>query len=382
VDDDALDALRDLGDFWSGGLQPASMEAAMSGRFWSSRWTMRVLVALAMTAPFVAACGRSSEEAPPPATFPALALYQPMAIPADNPMTPEKVELGRQLYYDTRLSGDGQRSCYSCHLAENGLTDGRPVAIGAFDRPLTRSSPTMWNIGYHAAWYWDGRAGTLEGQAAAAWSGGNMGATGADGAPSMDQICATLNGIQSYQEQFQAVFGEGCTPDNVPRALSAFMRTIVSVDSAWIRFREGQTDALSEAARRGWDVFDQKAQCSRCHAGILLTDLQYHNVGIGMDAAEPDLGRFRVTQNDMDRGAFKTPTLLDIGKSAPYFHNGSVATLEEAVDVMLRGGLDNPNLDRANLQPANITAEERADLLQFLRELTATYPITPPALPK
>jgi cytochrome c peroxidase len=343
---------------------------------------MRVVVALAVSAPFAAACSQPSEEAAPPPAFPALSLYQPMAIPADNPMTPEKVELGRQLYYDMRLSGDGQRSCYSCHLPENGLTDGRPVAIGAFDRPLTRSSPTMWNVGYHSAWYWDGRAATLEAQARAAWSGPNMGASGNDGAPSMDRICETLNRIQGYRDQFQAVFSEGCTADNVPKALAAFMRTIVSTDSPWIRFREDQTDALSEAARRGWEVFDQKAQCSRCHAGILLTDLQYHNIGIGMDAAEPDLGRQRATKNDADRGAFKTPTLIDISKSAPYFHNGSVATLEEAVDLMLRGGIDNPNLDRANLQPANITAEERADLLAFLRELTATYAIAPPTLPK
>jgi cytochrome c peroxidase len=198
----------------------------------------------------------------------------------------------------------------------------------------------------------------------------------------MDQICQTLDAIEGYRTAFQAVFAAGCTPDNVSKALAAFMRTIVSTDSPWIRFREGDTSALSEAARRGWDVFDQKAQCSRCHAGILLTDQQYHNVGIGMDAAEPDLGRYRVTESDADRGAFKTPTLLDVSKSAPYFHNGSVATLEAAVDLMLGGGLDNPSLDRTNLQPATLTAEERADLLQFLRELTARYTIVAPTLPK
>jgi len=349
--------------------------------FQSNRWAVWLLFVALGSAALVAACARTAEE-PEPVAFPALARYDAMVIPADNLMTPEKVELGRQLYYDTRLSGDGQRSCYSCHLAENGLTDGRPLAVGAFDRTLTRSSPTMWNIGYHSAWYWDGRATSLEGQAKAAWSGGNMGASGNDGAPGMDQICATLNGIAGYQSQFQAVFGGTCTPDNVPQALAAFMRTIVTTDSPWIRFRDGDTAALSEAARRGYTVFDQKAQCSRCHAGILLTDLQYHNVGIGMSAAEPDLGRHRVTQNDADRGAFKTPTLLDVSKSAPYFHNGSVATLEEAVDLMIRGGIDNPNLDKANLQPATLTAEERADLLQFLRELTANYTIAPPRLPQ
>jgi cytochrome c peroxidase len=352
----------------------------MAWVFGSNRWVVRVSVALLAAAPFAAACARESGEPAP--SFPALSRYQPMTIPADNPMTVEKVELGRQLYYDARLSGDGVRSCYSCHLPENGLTDGRPVAVGAFDRPLTRSSPTMWNIGYHAAWYWDGRATSLEAQAKAAWSGANMGASGTDGAPGMDQICATLNAVAGYRSQFEAVFGEGCTPDNVPRALAAFMRTIVSTDSPWMRFREGDTSAMSAEAQRGWVIFDEKAQCSRCHAGILLTDQQFHNIGIGMDAAEPDLGRFRVTKADADRGAFKTPTLLDVGKSAPYFHNGSVATLEEAVDLMVGGGIENQWLDRTNLQKITLTPEDRADLLAFLRSLTAVYRITEPTLPR
>jgi cytochrome c peroxidase len=328
-------------------------------------------------------CG-TSEPPPPPApppSFPAIPRLEAMSIPADNPMTVPKVELGKKLYYDERLSGDGKRSCYSCHVEDRGLTDGRPLAIGAFERTLTRSSPTMWNIGYHQEWYWDGRAKTLEGQAKAAWSGGNMGANGKDG-PSMDQVCATLNGIAAYRKEFQTVFAGPCTPDNVPQALAAFMRTIVSTDSPWIRFRDGDQTAFSEPARRGHQIFDGKAQCTRCHSGALLTDLQFHNVGVGMDAKEPDLGRFNVTKQDKDRGAFKTPTLLDVGKSAPYFHNGSVATLEAAVDQMLAGGLKNQWLDKTNLEPVTLTKAERADLLQFLRELTARYTVTPPTLPK
>jgi cytochrome c peroxidase len=358
----------------------------MQGRFSSHRWSSHA-PALALTfGILIAGCTRAADEAADgdaaPAAFPALSMYAPMDVPADNPMTAEKVELGRWLYYDTRLSGDGQRSCYGCHLEENGLTDGQPLALGAFDRTLTRSTPTMWNIGYHSAWYWDGRAATLEGQAQAAWRGGNMGASGNDGAPSMADVCASLSAIDDYAARFEAVFGEGCTPDNVPQALAAFMRTIVSTDSAWIRFREGDTTALSEAAQRGYAVFDGKARCSQCHAGILLTDQQFHNIGIGMDADEPDLGRYRVTEVDRDRGAFKTPTLIDVSKSAPYFHNGSVATLEDAVDLMIGGGVANEWLDSANLQPAELSPEERADLLQFLRELTATYPIERPTLPQ
>jgi cytochrome c peroxidase len=354
----------------------------MQGTLWSHRRVTRVSAVVLAFGLLTAGCSRGADEVEAPVAFPSLARYAPMVIPEDNPMTVEKVELGKMLYYDTRLSGDGQLACYSCHLEENGLTDGRPLAVGAFNRTLTRSTPSMWNIGYHAAWYWDGRAGTLEGQAQAAWRGGNMGASGNDGGPSMDEVCAALDAIDGYREQFDAVFGEGCTPDNVPKALAAFMRTIISTDSAWIRFRDGDTSALSEAAQRGYEVFDQKAKCSNCHAGILLTDQQFHNVGIGMDADEPDLGRFRVTEVDRDRGAFKTPTLMDISKSAPYFHNGSVPTLEEAVDLMIGGGLANEWLDTANLQPAELTPDEREDLLQFLRELTARYTVTRPTLPQ
>ena len=266
-------------------------------------WTTVAGGVLLALGPVIAGCTRESAPpapapAPPPFAGPALARYEAMRIPADNPMTTAKVELGKQLYYDTRLSGDGQRSCYSCHVSEKGLTDGQPVAIGAFNRKLTRSSPTMWNIGYHSEWYWDGRAKTLEGQAKAAWSGGNMGASGKEGAPGMDAICATLNQVGDYKRMFQEVFKEGCTQDNVPKALAAFMRTIVSTDSPWIRFRDGDTNALSESARRGYQVFDVKAQCSKCHSGLLLTDQQYHNVGVGMTAKEPDVGRYTVTKEE------------------------------------------------------------------------------------
>lgn len=342
-----------------------------------NRVALFALVILALTA------GIAAQQKAPASQFPEIAGYEAMKIPADNPMSPAKVELGRQLYYDARLSGDGTKACYSCHVKEKGLTDGLPKAQAPFNQIVPRSSPTMWNIGYHAEWYWDGRAKTLEAQARAAWSGVNMGVLGRDGKPSMDDICKKLDAIEGYRSQFQAVFSSGCTSDNVSKALAAFMRTIVANNSKWIRFREGDTKALSAAAQRGWKIFDGKARCTNCHAGLLLTDLQYHNVGIGMDDKEPDLGRHRVTKEEKDKGAFKTPTLMDIRKSAPYFHNGSVKTLEEAVDLMLAGGKDNPWLDTANLRPPiTLTRSERADLLAFLRSLDAEYSITAPKLPQ
>ena len=322
------------------------------------------------------------EELVPAYTGPQLEGYEEIVIPEDNLMTDEKVALGKQLFYDSRLSGDGSRSCYSCHQVENGLTDGRPTAIGAYERQLSRSSPTLWNIVYHTEFYWDGRSDSLEAQALAAWRGGNMGASGEDDRPSVEDIAAQINEIPGYREQFQTVFGGPATPDNIVKAIAAFERTIVSTDAAWILYRAGDSAALSDQARRGWDIFDQKAQCTNCHSGLLLTDLQYHNVGVGMDADDPDLGRNNVTDEEEDTGAFKTPTLLDISKSAPYFHDGSAETLEDAVNILLVGGFENDHLDDVNLQPAELTPAEREDMLVFLRSLDVNYNITEPTLPE
>ena len=349
----------------------------------------RILMALFL-AIGLAACARGTEEAEtadeatPAPTFPELPGYAPIDIPANNPMTVEKVALGKQLYYDQRLSGDGLRSCYGCHVQEKGLTDGLPLAVGAFDRTLTRSAPTMWNVGYYPQLYWDGRSGALEAQVKGAWGGGNMGASGNDGAPSMDDISAQLNEIPGYRQQFESVFGEPATPDHVAFAVAAFMRTIVSTDSRWARFQSGDQSAFNDQEKRGWGIFGEKAKCTNCHDAILLTDMQYHNIGIGMDADNPDVGRGKVTSQERDTGAFKTPTLLDISKSAPYMHDGSVATLEEAVDLMLAGGLPNQWLDEVNLEEtknANLSAEEKADLLAFLRALDVNYTIAAPTLP-
>lgn len=347
------------------------------------------LLALSLVA--LVGCGGSSTEetaeVAPMETFPPqLPGYAAMTVPDTNPMTPEKVALGKQLYYDKRLSGDGNRSCYGCHVEEYGLTDGRAKALGAFDKELTRSAPTMWNVGYHENWYWDGRSGALEAQVKGAWGGGNMGASGNDGAPSMDQVCANLMEIPGYAEQFNAIYGEaGCTPDNVGSAVASFMRTIISSDSDWIRFRNGDDSAFSAEEKAGYELFSGRAKCINCHDGLLITDLQFHNVGIGVSGdTVADPGRMNVTKDEKDNGAFKTPTLIDISKSAPYFHDGSVATLEEAVHVMATGGIANQWLDEENLREvreANLTAEDEASLVAFLRALDANYNITEPTLP-
>jgi len=306
-----------------------------------------------------------------------LTTYSPMEIPGDNPLTPEKAALGRQLFFDERLSGDGTKSCYSCHVCEKGLTDGLAKAVGAFGKNLPRSSPTLWNIGYHKEFYWDGRSPSLEKQALAAWTGANMGAKA-------DEIVAKLNKIEGYHAQFHKVFGSDATADNVVKAIAAFERTIITGDTPWdyMRSHSGDESKMSPDVQRGWHIF-QAIKCNNCHDGVLFTDFQYHNVGIGMDQKEPDVGRFKVTNNPKDTGAFKTPTLRDIAKSAPYFHDGSAATLEDAVDVMLGGGKDNPYLDKTNMQPHKLLPDQRADLIAFLKSLSVTNcTLTKPPLPQ
>jgi cytochrome c peroxidase len=305
-----------------------------------------------------------------------LAGYEAMTIPPDNPMTPEKVALGHQLFFDERLSVDGSRSCYSCHVCEHGLTDGLPKAIGAGNKQLMRSSPTLWNIGYHKEFYWDGRSNSLEAQAMAAWKGGNMGAGENTG-----EIAAKINALQGYKTQFQKVFQSDATPENMMKAIAAYERTIIGGNTPWDRYRAGDKSALSEGAERGWNIF-QSIKCNNCHDGILFTDQQYHNIGIGMDQKEPDPGRGKVTNKPEDTGAFKTPTLRDIAKSAPYFHDGSAKTLEEAVDIMLAGGKPNQYLDKKNLEAHKLLPDQREALLDFLRSLSVDCTLSKPVLPQ
>ena len=341
-----------------------------------------LLITFACAIAFAAACSNSNIETatgfkPEIVPLPAqLSTYEPMTIPADNPLTEEKVALGKQLFFDERLSVDGSKSCYSCHVCEHGLTDGLPKAIGPGNKTLPRHSPTLWNIGYHKEYYWDGRSASLEKQAMAAWTGGNMGVGDKAG-----EVVARINALQGYREQFQKVFQSDATAENIMKAIAAFERTIISGNTPWDRWRAGDASALSESAIRGWNIF-QTIKCTNCHDGVLFTDQQYHNIGIGMDQATPDVGRFTVTKKPEDTGAFKTPTLRDVARSAPYFHDGSAKTLEEAVDIMLAGGKPNQYLDKKNLQPQKVLPDQREALLDFLRSLNVDCNLKKPPLPQ
>jgi cytochrome c peroxidase len=300
-----------------------------------------------------------------------------MKIPADNPLTPEKVHLGKQLFFDKRLSKDGSASCQTCHVPEKGWTDGEKLSKKVGGAMNTRHSPTMINVGYNDLWYWDGRAETLEKNVLAAWKG-QLGAE-------PDKIAEAVGKIPGYEVQFRTIFGSNATPDTIAKALASFIRTIRAGDAPWDKIDKDSSDKSkeAEAARRGFAIFRGKAGCAACHAPPMFTDNGFHNVGIGFDkdVKEPDLGRGKITNNKDDNGKFKTPTLRNVGTHPPYFHDGRAATLDEAIDYMLSGGLPNDNLDK-QLKKVTLTKPEREDLVAFIKSLEApAEPFKVPALP-
>lgn len=288
----------------------------------------------------------------------------PMKVPSDNAQTPEKVNLGKQLFFDKRLSKDGSASCETCHVPEKGWTDGQAVSAKVGGAMNTRHSPTMFNVGYNEKFYWDGRAETLEKNVEAAWKG-QLGAEPAD-------IAKKLAAVPGYVVQFKTIFGGDPTPDAIVKALASFVRTIRAPDAPWDKFEKGDKAAVGEEAKRGWELFRNKAGCAACHAPPLFTDNKFRNVGIGFDKPEPDLGRGKHTKDEKENGQFKTPTLRNVGSHPPYFHDGRAATLEAAVDYMLSGGIKekNPNLD-PELKKVTLSAKEKADLMAFLKALEA-----------
>jgi cytochrome c peroxidase len=301
-----------------------------------------------------------------------------LRVPKDNPLSAKKVELGRQLYFDPRLSKDNTVSCASCHDPAKGWSNGEAVATGIRGLKGDRSAPTIINAGYQMFQFWDGRAEELEGQAL----GPIQNPIEMD--MKLEELEAKLNGIDGYRQQFKDVFGTDVTRDGVAKAIAAFERTILSANAPYDRFKAGDTKALSETAQRGMKVFFNRAQCSSCHSGPNFTDGAFHNIGMGMEKNEPDIGREKLTKLVGDRGSFKTPTLREIARTGPYMHDGSKKTLEEVIDYYDKGGHPNPQLDEA-IFPLKLSAQEKADIVVFLKEGLASpnYPmIQAPELPK
>ena len=292
--------------------------------------------------------------------------------PADNPTTPEKAALGKQLFFDRRLSGDGSMACQGCHYRHLGWTDGLPLSPKVGGGMNTRHTPSVYNTGYYTAWYWDGRAKTLEGQITAAWKA----QIGADPA----KAAATIAEVPAYRAEFEKVFGVPPNADNVAKALAAFLRTLNSGESPWDRYIAGDRTAVSAEAIAGGELFSGKAGCAACHTPPLYSDSAFHNVGLEAGKPGPDPGRYAVTKDPKDMSAFKTPSLRSVGISGPYFHDGSVDSLEAAVRYMASGGKPRTATSEL-LVDRRLSDREVAQLVAFLNALTSDERFVAPALP-
>lgn len=297
--------------------------------------------------------------------------------PPDNPLTDAKVRLGAQLYFDGRLSKDGTVSCASCHDPEHGWADPHPTSEGVGQAKGGRNAPTVLNAAFHRVQFWDGRAPTLEDQAVGPIQ------NPVEMAMTMPETLGRLKTIPGYVEQFKVVFGSEPTEETLGHAIAAFERTVLSTDSPYDRYLAGDATAMSASALRGKSLFEGKAHCSVCHSGPNFTDSRFHNLGVGYaNGKYADVGRFGITKQRADMGAFKTPGLRSIALTGPYMHDGSEATLDAVIELYDRGGNRNPNLDPA-MVPLNLTAREKADLVEFMKALTgAPLNIKKPELPQ
>jgi cytochrome c peroxidase len=324
------------------------------------------------------------------------------AIPPDNPQTAEKIALGQKLFFDGRLSADGTVACSTCHDPARAFTDGRPASIGIQGRLGQRNAPTVLNALYNKTQFWDGRVNTLEEQAALPIVNPiEM------GQPSLDAAVARIAAIDQYQQDFQRVFGRPPNGRDLVRAIASYERTQLSFDSPFDHFIAGDRNAIDDSAKRGWEIFNNRGRCNKCHAlteekrdATFFTDNDFHNIGIGIikhkvvplarqaeqlvdsgDVAAIDraaiqtdmsvLGRFLITKKEADIAAFKTPDLRNVLVTGPYFHDGSQETLWDVSDHYNKGdGLQNPYLDQ-DIQPLALTEGNIDDLVAFLASLTS-----------
>jgi cytochrome c peroxidase len=273
-----------------------------------------------------------------------------MPVPESNPLTDEKIDLGRRLFHDRRLSRSGRVSCASCHNPRRAFSTGQPLAIGVFGRRTERNAPALINRAWGRAFFWDGRITTLEAQVLAPIENPNE----------MDMTLA------------EASSRVGVDVEAISRSLASYVRSILSGNAPYDRFINGDRGALSREQQLGLRVFRGKGNCTACHVGPNFTDERLHNTGIAWrDGRLQDDGRFGVTGKDEDRGAFKTPTLREVARTAPYMHDGSLPTLDAVAEFYSGGGRPNPHLD-SELRPLRLTVQEKLALVAFLKSLSGS----------
>jgi cytochrome c peroxidase len=315
----------------------------------------------------------------------------PGRLPSLLPPDAKRAELGRDLFFDRRLSGDGTMSCAACHIPEESFADSQPLSGAYPTNKHWRHTQSLINVAYLQTFFWDGRSYSLEDQVKGViHSSFEMNLN-------LDYLVAKLREIPEYKKLFIQAFGGEPTRENIAAALAEFERTLVVNDSPFDRYLAGDKKALSDSALRGARIFfGERGGCSRCHSGPLLSDQRFHNIGVGetpdlrndpqrratrnfflgeMGVApmDRDPGRFAVTKNPADLGAFRTPPLRQVAETAPYMHNGSLKTLEEVIDFYNRGGGDDPNKSKL-IRSLNLSEQEKADLIAFLRSLSGTLP--------
>jgi cytochrome c peroxidase len=284
---------------------------------------------------------------------------------ADNPVTPAKVALGKALFFDPRLSGNGTVSCASCHNPALGWSDGLKTGVGINGAVLPRATPTILNVAYNTQFMWDGRKKSLEDQALGPMK------TPEEMRTDFTATVHLLGSAEGYVAMFNKAFpGEPIGEQTIAKAIAAFQRTVVSRDSRFDRWLAGDRKAITAQEYRGYQVFNDPARgsCAKCHSGPNFTDNGYHNIGLGQGEGPPDEGRFKIKAVASMKGAFKTPTLRDIALTAPYFHDGSATTLMEVVEHYDRGGDDKSNLSK-DIRPLNLTRAEKEDLVAFMMAL-------------
>lgn len=333
-------------------------------------WVGRLGAAL-----LILACGPSAAgtaEAGRAARMAKFARPSAVPFPAENPYSPEKAELGRRLFFDPLLSASGTIACATCHHPRLAWGDGLPRAIGEARQPLPFRSPTLLGAAWLEGFGWDGKFPTLESVAfTPIGTAANMGRNEAE-------LLRDIAGDPAYRSAFDKVFpGEGVSRSTVERALATYERTIVPAIAPFDRWIAGDEAAIPESAKRGFDLFTGRAQCSECHSTWRFTDDSFHDIGTGRNE---DIGRGKLFPNSPSlQFAFKVPTLRDVAKRAPYMHDGSLPDLLAVIDLYDRGGVDRPSRD-PHIRPLGLTAKERADLLAFLQALTGEAARDPAAV--